>query len=188
MNFSSLLRYEGMTLEIVIWSLFIGIVIGVFGSFYVKQILGAFVRKLLSENANSPQNAKSLEETGFGGNPFVINALDGTGSLRRLIRCADETDDADDDTGNQAICQPKRGGQVGHDQTHTGTHDDGTEAAINPGEGIGRTLDLRIQRFQLVQLGMLLFGVLGADLLNQKFLFGVGHGTLPLSFQFMAIS
>jgi len=98
MNFSSLLRYEGMTLEIVIWSLFIGIVIGVFGSFYVKQILGAFVRKLLSENANSPQNAKSLEETGFGGNPFVINALDGTGSLRRLIRCADEADDADDDT------------------------------------------------------------------------------------------
>jgi len=31
MDLSSLLKYEGMTLEIVIWSLFIGIVIGIIG-------------------------------------------------------------------------------------------------------------------------------------------------------------
>ena len=106
MNLSSLLRYEGMTLEIVIWSLFIGIVIGVFGSFYVKQILGAFVRKLLEVDASSPLTAKTLSDTGFEKNYFVINALKSTSSLRKLIRCADE-DASDNDESKLSAKQRK---------------------------------------------------------------------------------
>jgi len=96
MDLSSLLKYEGMTLEIVIWSLFIGIVIGIFGSFYVKQVLGSFVRKLLEVDASSPDDAKTLAEIGFAKNYFVINALRPESSLRKLIMC---TPDDGDESG-----------------------------------------------------------------------------------------
>jgi len=92
MDLTSLLKYDGMTLEIVIWSLFIGIVIGVFGSFYVKQVLGAFVRKLLEVGADSPQNAKTMSELGFDKNYFVLNALKETSTLRKLISCDGDAD------------------------------------------------------------------------------------------------
>ncbi len=86
MDLSSLLKYEGMTLEIVIWSLFIGILLGVGGSLYVKRVLGAFVRKLLEVNADSPESAKTLGETGFEKNYFVINALRDKGTVRRMVQ------------------------------------------------------------------------------------------------------
>jgi len=92
MDLTSLLKYDGMTLEIVIWSLFIGIVIGVFGSFFVKQVLGAFVRKLIEVGADSPQSAKSLSELGFDKNFFVLNSLKETSTMRKLISCTDEDD------------------------------------------------------------------------------------------------
>ena len=63
------------TLELVIWSIFIGVSIGVFAVFYTRRILGAFIRKLLEKNCTSPENALSIEELGFASNFFVKSSL-----------------------------------------------------------------------------------------------------------------
>jgi len=65
MNFPSFSTYEVMTLELVIWSLFVGIVIGVGAIIYSKRILGALVRELLKVEATSPDAAKSFADLGF---------------------------------------------------------------------------------------------------------------------------
>ncbi len=87
MDLSSLLRYNGMTLEIVIWSLFIGIVIGILVTLYIKYVPGRFVRRLLELDAFSPESAKTLKEAGCDRSLFLLGSLRAKGSLRRVVSC-----------------------------------------------------------------------------------------------------
>ena len=87
MDLSSLLRYNGMTLEIVVWSMFIGIVLGIFATLYIKYVPGPFVRRLLELDAFSPESAKTLKEAGCDRNPFLLGSLRAHSSLRRVISC-----------------------------------------------------------------------------------------------------
>ena len=72
-------------LEVLVWALFIGCVLGAFMIFYQKRVIGAFVRKLLSAGADSPDNAKMISEIGFAKNPFVRSELRRSGTLRRIV-------------------------------------------------------------------------------------------------------
>lgn len=88
---------SGMTLELVVWSLFIGVVIASGVSFYNKWILGSFVRRLLAEKAETPGSGKTLEEAGFSKNPIIRRALRRNLALRRVVSfdlgeadCSDE--------------------------------------------------------------------------------------------------
>ena len=85
LDLNSLLTYNGMTLEIVVWSMFLGIILGAFGIYYSKNFLGVFVRALLALKADSPEEAKTLAETGFTKNRSVRFALSHSMSFRRLI-------------------------------------------------------------------------------------------------------
>jgi ABC-type amino acid transport system permease subunit len=86
LDLNSWLTYKGMTLEIIIWSMFLGIVIGAVAIMYNKNVLGAFVRKLIEEKADSPESAKTLAETGFARNPFVKFSLSIRGTYRKIIQ------------------------------------------------------------------------------------------------------
>ncbi|MFA6947360.1 MAG: hypothetical protein WCQ72_00085 [Eubacteriales bacterium] len=80
MDLSSLREYNGMTLELVIWSLFVGVVIGAVATVYIKRILGSFVRRLLESEATAPECAKTLDEAGLSRNFIIRGAV--TGALR----------------------------------------------------------------------------------------------------------
>jgi ABC-type amino acid transport system permease subunit len=86
LDLNSFLTYKGMTLEIIVWSMFLGVIIGAFVILYNKSILGAFVRILLEAGANSPESAKTLEETGFSKNIFVKFSLYVKSTFRKIIQ------------------------------------------------------------------------------------------------------
>ena len=64
-------RSVGETLYIVIWSLFIGIVIGVGMGIYQKGVLGSLVRHLLEKRATSPDTALTMDEAGLTKNRLI---------------------------------------------------------------------------------------------------------------------
>lgn len=73
------------SLQIIIWSSFIGTVIGAFALYYQKRVIGAFVRDLLANGAATPGDARTLEELGYGKNRFVRHALRSGSVLRKMI-------------------------------------------------------------------------------------------------------
>ena len=62
---------NGVTLELIVWSLFIGIMVAGAIAVYNKRFLGGFVRKLIEEEAFSPEKALTLEELGFENNKLL---------------------------------------------------------------------------------------------------------------------
>lgn len=101
---------SGMTLELVVWSLFIGVLIASGMSFYNKWILGSFVRKLLEEKAETPDSGKTLEEAGFAKNPLVRRALRTNLALRRVVCFTLEGEAAPD--GGELTLTPENVGRA----------------------------------------------------------------------------
>ena len=85
MNLSAFFTEGSMTLEIVVWSLFAGVILALLATLYNKRILGAFVRKLLTLEAVNADSAKTLGEVGYGNSKFVYFALRKNGGLRNLV-------------------------------------------------------------------------------------------------------
>lgn len=79
---------KASAIELVIWSIFIGITIGTFYLFYVKRILGAAVRRLLENGCTSPEKALTLTEIGCGKNPFIKSSIK-SGILKNVITVVD---------------------------------------------------------------------------------------------------
>lgn len=90
MQLSSLFNYQGMTLEIVIWSLFIGIIIGAFAIWYSRRLLGVLVRALLASNANNVETAKSFTDLGIKSNLAYKIALRKNSMYRKVVHIADD--------------------------------------------------------------------------------------------------
>lgn len=83
---------SAVSLEMIVWSIFFGIVLGALASLYNKRILGSFVRALIKGGANSPTSAVTVNDIGFKKNIFVKNALKNGGVLRKVVHCANEPD------------------------------------------------------------------------------------------------
>lgn len=64
-----------MTITTILWSLIIGITVGIVYTYYTKQILGKLVRKLLLIDATSYDAAISLKQLGIKLTPAVKYAL-----------------------------------------------------------------------------------------------------------------
>lgn len=86
-NFS----YENttMSLAVIIWGLYAGMVIGGILSVYNKRYLGGAVRALLAENCLSPDTAKTLSGLGVGKWGFGRALREGK-VLRKCISIANE--------------------------------------------------------------------------------------------------
>lgn len=82
-----------MTLNIVLWSLFIGFLIGIGGTVYNKVILGSFVRSMLNGGITSEDKAMTLGELGHT-NAFVKFALRRGSTFRRIVRMRGDSDEA----------------------------------------------------------------------------------------------
>ncbi len=72
----SAFEYDGtMSLEIVIWSLFMGVVIAALITYIKCTVLGVLVRRLLKADGVSAENAKSVKELELEKNALVKLAL-----------------------------------------------------------------------------------------------------------------
>lgn len=76
--------------ELIVWSIFLGILIGACSIFYNKRLVGAFVRALISSSATDRGSAKSLADLGFEKNIFVRHALRDGSVLRKMVWEADD--------------------------------------------------------------------------------------------------
>ncbi len=85
-NLSEILIYTGETpLPLIIWSLFAGITIALIASFIVKVKFGAFMQTLLKMEADSPENAVTLEKTGLSRSFFVKIGLRSVANYKNLM-------------------------------------------------------------------------------------------------------
>ena len=78
-----------LNIHVIVFGIFIGVMIASAYSIYTKKILGSFTRKLLSEEAIGPENAKTLTEMGFSKNFAVIQGLKGY-TLGRVVNCIEK--------------------------------------------------------------------------------------------------
>ncbi len=74
-----------ITLKLVLWGLYAGMLIALAMSFYRKVYLGSAVRKLLKAEALSEDSALTLAQLGIKGGPLMKKALKEGGTLRRYI-------------------------------------------------------------------------------------------------------
>lgn len=81
-----------VTLELIVWSLVIGLSIGAAASFVNRRIVGDFVRRLLKDGVHTPDAAVTLSAAGFARNIFVRMALREGKPLRRLVSLANPED------------------------------------------------------------------------------------------------
>lgn len=93
MSWESFFTDSEMTLERIVWPLFIGIVIAILAVLYNRKLLGQFVRKLRKDGIDSAENAITLADAGFAKNYPVRMALHKRGSLRRTVSICDEGED-----------------------------------------------------------------------------------------------
>ena len=81
-GFSSLWTDTVTTLDKVVWSVFIGVVIAALLLWYNRRVVGAVVRVLNRDNIHSPEKAKTLGEIGLN-NIFIRTALKKSDSVLR---------------------------------------------------------------------------------------------------------
>lgn len=82
------LIFQGVTPEMVLWPMYIGVCVAILYSHFLKIKLGPFVEALIKAKAISPESALSLEELGFEKNKHVLYDLKRKSGLRRLVeRC-----------------------------------------------------------------------------------------------------
>ncbi|MBQ8249605.1 MAG: hypothetical protein IJY93_06965 [Clostridia bacterium] len=79
------------TLNIIVWSLFIGFILAIFATLYNKFVIGKVVRTLLKKEIHSEENALTAAELECD-NPFVRFALRKNASLRRIVYLSGDTD------------------------------------------------------------------------------------------------
>ena len=82
---SSLISWKLMIIGIAI-----GLALAMFGAVFNKRVLGDFVRALLSVDAHSPEQARTLEQLGYLKNTTIRSALKRGTSLRRVVKCVEE--------------------------------------------------------------------------------------------------
>ncbi len=79
------------TLNIIVWSLFIGFMIAIIATLYNKFIIGKAVRALLKKEAHTEKNALCIGEIECD-SAFIRFALRKNSSLRRIVYLCGDTD------------------------------------------------------------------------------------------------
>lgn len=79
-----------VSIPIIVFGLFLGVVIACFAVVFNKRVPGGFVRLLLKEAALSPDTAKTLPELNCADRLYLRYAVRNSVSLRRVVRCREE--------------------------------------------------------------------------------------------------
>ena len=91
-----------INVRIIIFGIFGGVLLASLYTIYIKNVVGAFVRKLRSEECLSQDRAKTLEELGFSKNPFIRAALRGSLLASTVIHVEEESTEQGTDAQDQA--------------------------------------------------------------------------------------
>lgn len=84
-------QYESF--EIFLWTVFFGICMASIYAFFLKKVLGDFVKKLIESGATNIYGAKSLDELGFSNNKIVKFALRPNEPLRKVLASPEDAPD-----------------------------------------------------------------------------------------------
>ena len=79
-----------LSAQVIILSMFLGIIIAAAIAMFQKRTLGDLVRALDREDANTPERAMTLEQLGLLRNAAIKEGLRRGTSLKRVIRCVEE--------------------------------------------------------------------------------------------------
>lgn len=81
-----------MSLEVLVWCLCGGLILGALGSYFTRRDASLFVRKLIVDEIFTPERAITLEEAGLSSNlPLRLSLRTGK-PLRRMLVCVNEDD------------------------------------------------------------------------------------------------
>ena len=95
---NNLLSYTGTTVDLVVWSLAIGLTIAVLVTFYKRTVLGSLVRAILAADAHDPATAKTLEELKLSKKKLLLRALRHGSSRSRLFYAVAAEDNGSSDS------------------------------------------------------------------------------------------
>ncbi len=85
MSLSDFFTGSETTLVSVLIPLVLGVIIAACAVLFNKQVIGKFVKRLFDENADSEQNAKTLEELGFQKSRILRYSLRDGSMLRKVV-------------------------------------------------------------------------------------------------------
>ena len=81
-----------MSLEVMVWCLCGGLILGALGSYFTRRDASLLIRKLIEDENFTPDRAITLEEAGLASNlPLRLSLRTGK-PLRRLLTCVNEAD------------------------------------------------------------------------------------------------
>jgi len=78
------------TLNIVVWSLYIGFMIGIGVTVYNRIVLGGLIRRMLEHQATDEKSAVTIAEVGCT-SPFIKLALRKGGTFRNIVHMVGDT-------------------------------------------------------------------------------------------------
>lgn len=78
-----------ISVELIVWALFGGFVFASLLAVYNKRLIGGLVKRILSENATTPEKALTVTELGYGTDWFIKNALRKDEALLRFVSRVD---------------------------------------------------------------------------------------------------
>ena len=78
------------SLQTIVIGFIVGAILASASYIFNKRVLGDFVRALLSVDAHSPEQARTLEQLGYLKNTTIRSALKRGTSLRRVVKCVEE--------------------------------------------------------------------------------------------------
>ena len=101
------------TAQTVVYAIAIGIIVAAAMAVYTRSVLGGFVRTLIKEGANAPENAKKLSEVGFFRSAAVRRELAKGVTLRKVVRCREEEEINASKAENGETVAPEKKGRWG---------------------------------------------------------------------------
>lgn len=96
-----------ITVELLVWALFGGFVFAALLAVYNKRLIGGLVKRIIAENATSPEKALTVTELGYGTDWFIKNALRKDAALLRFVARVDAPPAKAHDNGEEISSEVK---------------------------------------------------------------------------------
>lgn len=84
-----------ISLEVIVWGICIGLMIGVIVAFIQRRALGGAVKRIIRQQIFTPESAKTLDELGCRCNPLLRRALRPGKPMRKMVYCDNEAEVTD---------------------------------------------------------------------------------------------
>lgn len=97
-----------VTIGTVALGIYIGCLVACVVMTYNRQLLGSVVRKMISMDISTRENARTVEELGYKKNFFIRGFFRDSEALHRVVRCVEEEDFYSEQAQAKSECDAKR--------------------------------------------------------------------------------